>query len=124
MTPPIQVLAPGVVLLTGPAVDAARMSVVIARRARSRNRLPDSEPLRILQEELERASAAGHSDITEPSEGETEVIETIGTDRVAQLLQCTPRHVRRRGTQLGGRMVGGRWRFDAQTVTEHIEGAT
>lgn len=117
MTPPVQRLAPGVLLLTGGAVDALLYAVQVAQRARQRNNLPPSHAL------AELASAAGQTDArrVEPLEDE---MEMIATEEAARMLECSSRQARRLAPRLGGRRVGGRWLLDRRAVVEHIEGRT
>lgn len=46
----------------------------------------------------------------------------VSADEAAQRLGCSPRTVRRLGSRLGGRKVGGTWVFDRRAVEEHAEG--
>ncbi|WP_434158799.1 hypothetical protein C5142_18240 [Rhodococcus sp. BGS-1C] len=123
LPPPIQVLAPGAVLLTGSAVPAARTFLTLAHRSRRRNGHPESRALIELLEALETAAAPGHSDATQTLAGETEPIEWISTEQVAEQLNCSTRNVRRQAPKLGGQLINGRWQFDSQAIAEHIEGA-
>lgn len=122
MIPPIQILGPDAILLAGPAIPAARTAVTIARRVRRRNGLPESPTLTDLEHHLATMSAPGHSDIGNDTTEQAEPIEWLSTEQVAELLQCSTRHVRRRGTELGGQQLNGRWQFDASTITEQLEG--
>lgn len=122
--PTIQVLAPGIVLLSGSAVPAACTAVVIARRARRRNGHPESRALADLQSALETASAPGQSDTVKDAEDDNRIIEWCNTEQVAEQLHCSTRNVRRRAPQLGGQLINGRWQFDASAITEHLEGTT
>ncbi|MDJ0359701.1 hypothetical protein [Rhodococcus sp. H29-C3] len=122
--PPIQVLAPGVVLLTGSAIPAARDLLAIARRARQRNGHPESRALEALSTALEIASATGQSDTDNNPETHDEPIEWLSTEQAADRMHCSTRNVRRRAPQLGGQLINGRWQLDAAAITEHIEGTT
>ncbi|MFX1757245.1 helix-turn-helix domain-containing protein [Rhodococcus sp. As11] len=115
MTPPVQRLAPGVLLLTGDAVQALAYAVQVAQRARQRNGLPPSRALAAL------ASAAGQQDTEPASALETEP-EWITTEEAARMLGISDRQARRLAPRLGGRLTGGRWLLDRRAVTEHQEG--
>lgn len=115
MTPPVQRLAPDVLLLTGDAIGALAYAVAVAQRARARNGLPPSRALSAL------ASAAGQQD-TEPTPELDTDEELITTQEAAQMLGCSNRQARRRAPQLGGRLTGGRWLLDRRAVLEHLEG--
>ncbi|WP_138999463.1 helix-turn-helix domain-containing protein [Rhodococcus zopfii] len=117
MSEPIQRLAPGVVLLTGDAVDALAYCVKVTQRARHRNGLPHNRTL----EEL--AAAAGHTDIDTTTELEAEP-EYITTEEAAEMLHCSNRQARRLAPKLGGRLTGGRWLLDRHAVTDHLQGRT
>ena len=120
--PPIQLLGHAI-LLQGPAVDAVAYAIKVAQRSRRRNGLPDSGALAALSRAFESPSAAGQSDSTACSNVDTgSVDEWITTDAAAPLLGCSSRQARRLAPSLGGRLVGGRWLLDPQTVREHIEG--
>lgn len=120
MTPPVQRLAPGVLLLTGDAVDALAYAVQVAQRARRRNGLPASRALTALA-----LAATGHADNEthppEHSEPHT-TTEWITTEEAARMLGCSNRQARRLAPTLGGQLTGGRWLLDRQAVTEHREG--
>lgn len=115
MTPPIQRLAPDVLLLTGDAIGALAYAVAVTQRARARNGLPTSRALAAL------ASAAGQADTQSAPELDTDE-ELITTEEAAQMLGISNRQARRRAPQLGGRLTGGRWLLDRRAVLEHQEG--
>lgn len=117
MTPPVQRLAPGVLLLTGDAVQALAYAVTVAQRARARNGLPPSRALVAL------ASAAGQQD-TQQAPALEDDTELITTEEAARMLNISNRQARRLAPALGGRLTGGRWLLDRRAVTEHQEGQT
>lgn len=116
-TPPIQRLAPGVLLLTGDAVQAVAYAVTVAQRARQRNGLPPSRGLAAL------LAATGQPDTRPAPTLETEP-EWITTEEAARMLNISNRQARRLAPALGGRLTGGRWLLDRRAVTEHQEGQT
>lgn len=120
MMPPIQRLAPGVLLLTGDAVDALAYVVAVAQRVRRHNGLPDSRALAALA-----AAATGQPDSDDPHGDDPRdptTTEWITTKEAAQMLECSDRQTRRLAPGLGGRLTGGRWLIDRHAVTEHLEG--
>ncbi len=117
MTPPVQRLAPGVVLLTGDAVDALAYAVAVTQRARQRNGLPPSRALTALA-----MAATGHADNNIQPQEHDEPHDLMTTEEAAHMLGCSNRQARRLAPQLGGRLTGGRWLLDRQAVTEHQEG--
>lgn len=114
-TPPIQRLAPKVLLLTGDAVDALAYAATVAQRARQRNGLPASRALAAL------LTAAGQQDTPETPALETEP-EWITTEEAARMLGVSNRQARRLAPALGGRLTGGRWLLDRRAVEEHTQG--
>jgi len=119
MTPPVQRLADGVILLTGDAVAALAYAVHVAQRARHRNGLPPSRALAALA----AATAPGQPDTPTSPDLDTDRDE-ITTEEAARMLHCSNRQARRLAPQLGGRLIAGRWLLDRRAVTEHIEGRT
>jgi len=117
MTPPVQRLAPDVLLLTGDAVQALAYAVTVAQRARQRNGLPPSRGLAAL------LAATGQPDTPPTPTLETEP-DWITTEEAAHMLGCSNRQTRRLAPQLGGRLTAGRWLLDRHAVTEHINGRT
>jgi hypothetical protein len=60
------------------------------------------------------ASVAGNADGASHSQD-----AVIGTTETAEMLSLTPRQVRRRADQLGGRLIGDRWLFSPQNVADY-----
>ncbi|MDT2004554.1 helix-turn-helix domain-containing protein [Rhodococcus opacus] len=122
MTPPVQRLAPDVLLLTGTAVEALRFAVVVAITSRHRNglRVPDH-----LAELAAGLADSGQSDGKALSANNTEHQHTrwITTEEAAQMLKCSNRQARRLAPQLSGKLTGGRWLLDRDAVQDHIEGS-
>lgn len=121
MTPPVQRLAPDVLLLTGTAVEALRFAVVVAITARHRNGLRVPPHLAELAAEL---ADSGQSDGKALGDSNTETRHTrwITTEEAAQMIGCSNRQARRLAPQLDGKLAGGRWLLDRDAVLDHIEG--
>ncbi|ETT28028.1 hypothetical protein RAJCM14343_2739 [Rhodococcus aetherivorans] len=125
--PPVDVLAPGLVLVSGPALAAVEYAIRVAQDARRRNGLRPSRDLELLAASV---SAAGQTDIGAAQSDETENVaevcpedgDWITSDQAAGLLGCTPRQARRLAPLLGGRLTGGRWLIDRLAVEEHRAG--
>ncbi|WP_277371063.1 helix-turn-helix domain-containing protein [Rhodococcus rhodochrous] len=118
MTPPVQHLAPGVVLLTGEALTAMRYAVRVAIAARHRNGY--TVP-RELAELAAAVSETGTTD-TEPTRAQHTSEELIDVQEVARMLGCSERQARRLAPQLDGRLHAGRWLIPRAAVTEHLKG--
>lgn len=86
MTPPIQRLAPRVVLLTGNAVDALAYAVAVTQRARQRNGLPESAALTALA-----MAAIGHADNNIQPQEHDEPHDLMTTEEAARMLRCSNR---------------------------------
>jgi excisionase family DNA binding protein len=113
----------GVIVLFGPAAQAALQAVKIAVRARKANGAPHSRVYAALAVALAAAVAeAGQTDTTREPVLETSALRTVPAGEAAELLGCSVRTVRRLARQLGGHKVGGQWQLDAQAVEEHLEG--
>lgn len=121
---PVQRLAPGVVLLTGAGVDAARYAAAVAIRARHRNGMSASRDLERLYNAT-TMSATGQTDLEPSLDADDDgVTEWATTEEAATLLGCSARHARRLAPRLGGRRAGRGWLIDRQALTEHQKGAT
>lgn len=115
--PPIARIAPGVLIVSGPALDAIRYAATVATRSRARNGLPPSSALTAL------LAATGQSDET-PTPAEHDMPhDVLTTAQAAQALGVSERTARRLAPALGGRLIAGRWALDARAVTEHLEAA-
>ncbi|MCQ4120441.1 helix-turn-helix domain-containing protein [Rhodococcus tibetensis] len=119
--PLVQRLAPDVVLLTGPAVEAVRFAVAVALAARRRNGLPVPAHLAVIAAEL---AAGGQTDAKAlvNSNTRSQTTRWITTEEAAKMLGCSNRQARRKAPALGGQLHAGRWMLDHQAVTEHLEG--
>lgn len=115
----------GVVVLSGPALKAARDSALIAAKHRKRSGIP-YQTYEALACELSAAMAAdGHSDVRLPaiSHGVPMDQPTVPLAEAAHRLGgISLRQARRLASQLGGRKVGGRWFVDDLALREHIGG--
>ena len=116
--PPVQRLAPDVVLLTGPAVAAVRYAIRVTVAARLRNGYP---PHRGLTDVAAALAEPGTAD-PEPVAPQHDSHELIDVQEAARMLGCSHRQARRLAPSLGGRLQAGRWLLERTAVTEHLEG--
>jgi hypothetical protein len=74
--------------------------------------------VRPLFKRIELMSVTGHQ-----SDSETEQLgeELIGTEAVASILNCDPRHVRRLANDLDGQRINGHWVFTKNVVLQYEE---
>ncbi|MFC9833186.1 hypothetical protein ACFVKB_05070 [Rhodococcus sp. NPDC127530] len=119
--PPVQRLAPDVLLLTGSAVEALRYAVVVAVTSRHRNGLRVPAHLAELAAELADSGQSDGKALGNSNTG-TRTTEWITTEEAARMLNCSNRQARRLAPQLDGRLSGGRWVLDRQAVQDHIDG--
>ncbi|NKS20860.1 hypothetical protein GS467_06500 [Rhodococcus hoagii] len=117
--PPIQQLG-AAVLLQGSALTAARHAIRAAQHKRNRDGLVPSPTLVELDAAL--VSALGHPDVRDEVDLSPSVHESddITIADAAALLGVSDRQCRRLATQLGGRVIGGRWLLDRQTVNDYL----
>ncbi|OBJ63260.1 helix-turn-helix domain-containing protein [Mycobacterium asiaticum] len=113
----------GFIVLSGPALRAARDCALIAVKHRKLSGLP-YRPYEALAWELASAmAAAGHSDVRLPAVSHPVPMHpTLSLDEAAARLNISLRQARRRAPQLGGQKIAGRWFVDETALLEHIEG--
>jgi hypothetical protein len=118
-------LGNGQVLLRGPALVAVATLAQMGARQVTREHpgVPLSpvvvETLAVLRSEAGQAStsASGRAAVYRESvDVSASDGEPIGTGEVAEMLRVSERRVRQLAPRLGGRLVGGRWRFDRLAV--------
>lgn len=116
--------AGGFVVLTGPALKAARDCALIAIKHRSWVGAP-YQTYEVLACELATAmAAAGHSDVRSPALSKAVPVEqpTVPLADAAARLDISLRQARRLAPQLGGHKIVGRWFVDELALREHLEG--
>jgi hypothetical protein len=114
----------GVVVLTGPALKAARDSALIAAKHRKRSGIPYQNYATLACEFHAAMSAAGHSDVRSPPVSKAVTVEqpTVPLAEAAARLRLSPRQASRLALKLGGDKIAGRWFVDETALNEHIEG--
>ncbi|KUI14358.1 hypothetical protein AU193_03210 [Mycobacterium sp. GA-1285] len=116
--------AGGVVVLSGPALKAARDCALIAVKHRKMSGVP-FQTYEALACELNAAmAAAGHSDVRSPaiSHDVPMTQPTVPLAEAAARQGISLRQARRRAPQLGGKKIAGRWFVDEIALRQHIEG--
>lgn len=115
------------VLLTGDAIRVAYLGIMKAQESRRRDGLPPSRAFATLANLL---SPSGHADTDSDPAGQAERNGMgpgsggwMSTQEAANLLGCSPRTVRRKAKELGGRKTAGVLTLDPIAVHEHLEGA-
>lgn len=104
------------VILSGADLELVAEALRVAQRVRARNGLGPSAALADLQRLL---SPRGPQVTPEPPAAQH---GDMSTTEAAELLGVTPRTVRRRARQLGGRLVAGVLVLDRLAVLEHLAG--
>lgn len=114
----------GVVVLSGPALRAARDCALIAVKHRKRSGIPYQNYLALACEFSEAMAASGHSDVRSPPISKAVPVDkpAVPLDKAAVRLGISLRQARRRAPQLGGRKIAGRWFVDEAALNEHITG--
>lgn len=107
-------------LLSGPAIADLYWLVSVGIRAVERNGHPIRPDVYRLQQVLrscrDDASAARRDDVAEPAGAALSAENFIGTAEAALILGRSRRQVQRMAADLGGRIINGGWRFDADEV--------
>jgi hypothetical protein len=114
----------GVVVLSGPALKAARDAALIAARNRKQRGIP-AQTYEALACVFNAAMAAtGQSDVRSPATSQAVPVEqpTVPIAEAAVRLDMSTRQVRRLALRLGGKQIAGRWLVDETALQEHIEG--
>ncbi len=114
----------GVVVLTGPALRAARDCALIAANHRKLSRLPYQTYEALAREFHAAMSVCGHSDVRLPAISDSVEVQkpTVPLDEVATRLGVSDRHARRLAPKLGGKKIGRCWVVDETALRQHIEG--
>ena len=114
----------GVVVLSGPALKAARDCALIAARHRKSCGVPFRTYEALACELSAAMSAAGQSDVRAPAISKAVAVEqpAMPLDKAAVRLGISVRHARRLALRLGGRKITGRWFVDETALNEHIGG--
>ncbi|MGB3697858.1 MAG: hypothetical protein WBA05_10545 [Gordonia sp. (in: high G+C Gram-positive bacteria)] len=83
-----------------------------------RRRLITGQPVPNQVRRLLTAASTAHGtpDDLRPTQSDTELIDS---EQAAELLNCTPRYVRKIAADLDGQQVAGRWIFHRHNVTEY-----
>ena len=125
-------LGGGQVLLRGAAlVDTRNLARSAAQQATRRDGIGLPQRIRSLLAVLDREaeqvitamSANGPTDVRRLPDLElSEPDKDLTASEVAEMMQCTARHVRRCAETLGGRRVGGRWVFTRAEVVAYLAG--
>lgn len=113
-----------VVVLSGPALKAARDCALIAAKHRKSVGIP-FQTYEALACELNAAmSAAGQLDVRPPAISKAVAVEqpTVPIAEVAARLTISDRQARRLAPKLGGKLIAGRWFVGETALREHIEG--
>ncbi|KQH76370.1 hypothetical protein AO501_09830 [Mycobacterium gordonae] len=114
----------GVVVLTGPALKAARDCALIAANHRKMSRLPYQTYEALAREFHAAMSVCGHSDVRLPAISDSVEVQqpTVPVPEVAARLGVSDRHARRLAERLDGQKIGGRWVVDEIALAQHLEG--
>lgn len=114
----------GFVVLSGPALKAARDCALIAVKHRKLSGVP-YQTYEALACELGAAMAAGgHSDVRSAAVSDPVPVEqpTVLIADAATRMGISTRQARRLAEQLGGQKIAGRWFVDELALREHTEG--
>lgn len=116
--------AGGIVVLSGPALRAARDCALIAVKHRKLSGVPYQTYEALACEFAAAVSAAGHSDVRSPAVSKAVAVTqpTVPLAEAAERLGISDRQARRLAPQLGGRRVAGRWLVDELALREHLGG--
>lgn len=115
----------GFVVLSGPALRAARNSALIAAKHRKMSGAPyrTYEALACIFHAA--MAAAGQSDMRSPAVSKAADVDeqpTVPLAEAAERLGISDRQARRLAPKLAGRMIAGRWFVDELALRQHIEG--
>lgn len=117
MTGPPTVTGPAVIL-SGRWLAIARQALIAAQIARRRNGLPESRDYA----HLICALTSTASRERQPDPPDMPPSEPMTSEQAARILGISKRQTQRIATQLGGRLIGGRWLLDPAAVQQHLEG--
>lgn len=104
------------VLISGSAVRPAAWAVMVAMGQRRLNGMPHSRDLEELGTAL--ASALGHADVPARPDMTTCEQPDVSVEEAALTLGLSKRQTRRLATELGGKLIAGRWMLNRQAILE------
>jgi hypothetical protein len=112
----------GWVLLSGPALADVSRAVTWTLQQARRDGIRSPRLTRLdAALRTETAAANGHTDA--PAGGSVLPFpqDVMSTEEVAAAMRMSPRHVRRRAHELGGRKIAGSWCFDPVIIAAERE---
>lgn len=114
----------GVVVLSGPALKAARDCALIAVKHRKLSGVPYRTYEALACELNEAMSASGQADMRSPAISKAVAVDqpTVPITEAAARLGISDRHARRLAPKLGGKKIAGCWFVDETALAQHIEG--
>lgn len=114
----------GVVVLSGPALRAARDCALIAVKHRKLSGVPYRTYEALACELNEAMSASGQADMRSPAISKAVAVDqpTVPITEAAACLGISDRHARRLAPKLGGKKIGRCWVVDETALRQHIEG--
>ena len=119
------IVAGGAVVLTGEWLEAALQAVLIAKRGRTLNGLPNSAThLELAKAFTTAMSAARQCDVAapEPLQHYPQQQPTVTIRDAAQQLNLSHRQTQRLAPKLAGKLIAGRWLLDQDAINEHKKG--
>ena len=116
--------AGGVVVLSGPALKAARDCALIAVKHRKMSGVPYRTYEALACELNEAVSASGQADMRSPAISKAVAVDrpNVPITEAAARLGISDRHARRLAPKLEGKKIAGRWFVDEIALRQHIEG--
>jgi hypothetical protein len=121
-TPPGLLRVGGVVVLSGPAAQAALDAVKIATRTLKANGWENSLYADLALALRDAVAASGQTVIGETPDVPPSVLRPMPIAEAAEALGKSHRQTRRLAPKLGGQRVGRSWLVDRQAVEEHLAG--
>ncbi|MGQ9407981.1 helix-turn-helix domain-containing protein [Mycolicibacterium gilvum] len=114
----------GVVVLSGPALRAARDCALIAAKHRKMSGVPYRTYEALACELNEAMSASGQADMRSPAISKAVAVDqpTVPITEAAARLGVSDRHARRLAERLGGQKIGSCWLVDETALAQHLEG--
>lgn len=112
------------VVLSGPALKAARDCALLVAKNRMRAGIPYRTYEALACELSEAMTADGHSDVRSPAISKAATVDqpTVPLAEAAARLDVSLRQARRLAPHLGGKKIAGRWFVDDAALNEHIAG--
>ncbi|OPX05956.1 helix-turn-helix domain-containing protein [Mycobacterium sp. AT1] len=114
----------GFVVLSGPALRAARDSALIAVKHRKMSGVPYQTYEALACKLHEVMSYGGPSDTRSPAISKAADVDrpNVTIAEVAVRLGISERHARRLAPKLGGQKIAGSWFVDELAIRQHLEG--